>query len=256
MDVETKAIFIEKLHKLRTVLWPADELLDSRALESAYYQFPDKGDSFLDIWIQSRRRLRQLLDRPGHTDATDVHPSRMRPYFIYVHALNTVRMSLGALAPPLYYARGNAAMLFGGLGYMYAKELVRAIDAAGVNLLPSGALVESSWIGKGAVDEYNKRVFNCLEAADIFPEVPALEVAYEAYKTTTGSERRPLSTELTEEQEFFVMLCRIACASSSADNIHGGDCNKAVSNFKPFAEAFRCGEGATMNPSTKCRFFG
>ncbi|KAH7941316.1 hypothetical protein HPB49_012173 [Dermacentor silvarum] len=61
--------------------------------------------------------------------------------------------------------------------------------------------------------------------------------------------------DLTEEKVFFITACLPSCAVTPADNLYGGDCNKAVMNFAPFAEAFGCPVGSNMNPATKCTFY-
>ncbi|KAH7941352.1 hypothetical protein HPB49_012521 [Dermacentor silvarum] len=61
--------------------------------------------------------------------------------------------------------------------------------------------------------------------------------------------------DLTEEKVFFITACLSSCAVTPADNLFGGDCNKAVMNFAPFAKAFGCPVGSNMNPATKCTFY-
>ncbi|XP_037502791.1 neprilysin-1-like [Rhipicephalus sanguineus] len=82
-----------------------------------------------------------------------------------------------------------------------------------------------------------------------------MEVAYEAFKRRLDENGTQLSEELTEEKVFFITACLSTCATTPADNLFGGDCNKAVMNFAPFAEAFSCPVGSKMNPETKCSFY-
>ncbi|KAL1419525.1 hypothetical protein MTO96_025269 [Rhipicephalus appendiculatus] len=82
-----------------------------------------------------------------------------------------------------------------------------------------------------------------------------MEVAYEAFKRRLDENDSQLSEDLTEEKVFFITACLSTCATTPADNLFGGDCNKAVMNFAPFAEAFSCPVGSRMNPEAKCSFY-
>lgn len=92
---------------------------------------------------------------------------------------------------------------------------------------------------------------------DLFPDVPAVEVAFAAFLDgfSTDSKVLRLSRRFSEPQVFFLTLCHLTCACSRHDNLYGADCNRVVRNFQPFADAFRCAPGSKMNPTDKCRFF-
>ncbi|KAL1419533.1 hypothetical protein MTO96_025277 [Rhipicephalus appendiculatus] len=61
--------------------------------------------------------------------------------------------------------------------------------------------------------------------------------------------------DLTEEKVFFITACLSTCAKTPAENFYGGDCNKAMMNFAPFAKAFNCPKGSKMKPATQCSFY-
>nr|XP_037274649.1 neprilysin-1-like [Rhipicephalus microplus] len=82
-----------------------------------------------------------------------------------------------------------------------------------------------------------------------------MEVAYEAFKRRIDKNNTQLSEDLTEEKVFFITACLSTCARTPSDNLFGGDCNKAVMNFAPFAEAFKCPAGSKMNPKKKCSYY-
>ncbi|XP_037576798.2 endothelin-converting enzyme 1-like [Dermacentor silvarum] len=181
--------------------------------------------------------------------------STQLPYADYEQMLNRLSLSLGALAPPLFCKDGTNAMLYGGLLYFYARMLITAIDSAGVKFNAQGEFV-SSWLSDSTKDTYEQRALHCLPGnTSIFPEVPAMEVAYAAFKRHHQANNIRLSEELTEEKVFFITACLATCAMTPADNLYGGDCNKAVMNFAPFAEAFSCPVGSKMNPASKCTFY-
>ncbi|KAL3195638.1 hypothetical protein MRX96_001771 [Rhipicephalus microplus] len=170
--------------------------------------------------------------------------------------LNHLSLSLGALAPPLYYPDGTNAMLYGGVLYLYARALITAVGNEGFTV-NAEAEVTSSWLSREVQKAFSLRALHCLPGGvSIFPEVPAMEVAYEAFKRRIDKNNTlPLSEDLTEEKVFFITACLSTCARTPSDNLFGGDCNKAVMNFAPFAEAFNCPAGSKMNPKNKCSYY-
>ncbi|KAL1441019.1 hypothetical protein MTO96_008941 [Rhipicephalus appendiculatus] len=229
LGTKIKNMAVEKLSNVRTVLWPSEKFLAEDVLENVYKSFPDHASSFTKFWIETRRSQRQLFGSEAAAEELALGDNAKLPYVNYVDLLNRLSLSLGALAPPLYYADGTNAMLHGGVLYMYARALLGAIDNKGITINSQGEIM-TSW-------------------------VPAMEVAYEAFKLHFDENDIQLSEELTEEKVFFITACLSTCATTPADNLYGGDCNKAVMNFAPFAKAFGCRVGSKMNPATKCPFY-
>lgn len=93
----------------------------------------------------------------------------------------------------------------------------------------------------------------------VFPEIPALEVAYAAYRRSfaDGGEEMPqgIPGGLSADQVFFMTMCYMTCTLPGAVGTQSVDCNKAVRNSEAFAQAFRCTPGSPMNPKKKCTFF-
>ncbi|KAH7940540.1 hypothetical protein HPB49_001524 [Dermacentor silvarum] len=254
LDNDTKKVAVEKLKNVRTVLWPSDKFLTAEALEVVYANFTYSASSFVEHWIETRRSQR-LFSSEAAEEELLLNDSTQLPYAYYRHVLNHLTLSLGALAPPLYCKDGTNAMFYGGLLYIYARMLVTAIDSDGVKFNPQGEFV-ASWLSHSIQDTFEQRTLRCLPGnASIFPEVPAMEVAYAAFKRRHQKSNNRLSEELTEEKVFFITACLSSCATTAAANLYGGDCNKAVMNFAPFAEAFGCPAGSKMNPASKCPFY-
>nr|XP_054926280.1 uncharacterized protein LOC126530400 [Dermacentor andersoni] len=255
LDNKTKQVAVEKLKNVRTVVWPPDKFLNAEALEQAYANFTGSAPSFTEFWIDTRRSQRRLFGTEAAELELSLGDNSRLPYVEYVHVLNRLSLSLGALAAPLYYPNGTKAMLHGGILYLYARALVGAIDNEGVTINSQGEIV-SSWLSKDLQKTFEQRTLGCLPGnVSIFPEVPAMEVAYEAFKRSLEDKAAQLSEDLTEEKVFFITACLSACATTPADNLYGGDCNKAVENFAPFAKAFNCTVGSKMNPAPKCSFY-
>ncbi|XP_075545436.1 uncharacterized protein LOC142579279 isoform X3 [Dermacentor variabilis] len=254
LDDHTKAIAIEKFSKARIALWPRGEYLTEDVLERAFESFPRNGTmSLTQLWEETRLVWHALRDTPEAEEDYRLPGSYTQPYARYWYLLNTVRLSLGLLAHPAYHREGTRAMLFGGLGFLFARQLVGAVDGSGIGVDAMGKPVADSWIGDSTVRVNFERRLRC--EVDLFPDVPAVEVAFAAFLDGASSGLR-LSHRFSEPQVFFLTLCHLTCACGHPDNLYGADCNRVVRNFQPFADAFRCAPGSKMNPTNKCRFFG
>ncbi|KAK8777901.1 hypothetical protein V5799_020758 [Amblyomma americanum] len=255
LDEETKKVAAEKLLSVRTFLWPSEKYLTNEGVEEAYKDFPENGTSFVRLWIDSRQSGRRTVGSEAYFEEQRLTSSVSLPYAEYVHMLNAVKLAVGAMRPPLYYPRGTKAMLYGGLGYFFARQLTRAVDDEGVKVDPQGRVL-SSWVSEASRPAFEKRLRGCLaQNESVFPEVPALEVAYAAFREDVDHAQDRLSPELSEEQVFFIATCSTSCTKTAAGNAFSGQCNKAVMNFAPFAQAFGCAPGSRMNPEKKCSFF-
>ncbi|XP_037568197.1 uncharacterized protein LOC119449079 [Dermacentor silvarum] len=255
LDNKTKQVATQKLKNVRTVVWPSDKFLTPEVLEEVYADFNGSASSFADFWIDTRRSQRLLFGSEAAEQELLLGDNTRLPYVEYIRVLNRLSVSLGALAAPLYYPQGTKAMLHGGVLFLYARALISAIDNEGVVINPQGEIV-SSWLNEDLQETYEQRTLGCLPGnVSIFPEIPAMEVAYEAFKRSFEDNDTQLSEDLTEEKVFFITACLSTCATTPADNLYGGDCNKAVVNFEPFARAFNCPVGSKMNPATKCSFY-
>ncbi|XP_037554919.1 neprilysin-2 [Dermacentor silvarum] len=252
----SRMAIIEKLKNTGVSLWPPDTLLTWRGLNEMYATFAPHKDSFAEYWVHGHERLRQLAEQPRYGQALAIRPNFMLPLLAYDYVLNTVSIAATTLARPLFYAQGTAAVDHGGLGFGFARELVKALNSAGLKVDPAGR-INDSWVTSHWREQTSMKA-NCLSSGkDIFPEVPALQLAYEAFRRQR--QESPASLRLSgvwsEDQVFFITACFSMCTRNGQVRALTGDCNKAVSNFPAFAQAFRCPSGSPMNPEQKCRYF-
>ncbi|KAL1466545.1 hypothetical protein MTO96_026583 [Rhipicephalus appendiculatus] len=255
LDNTTKRVAVDKLKTMRTVLWPSKKFLTPKVLDGVYKGFPHRAPSFTDFWIEAHRSQRLLLGSEAAEEELLLGHNHHLPYLEYARVLNHISLSIGALAPPLYYPDGTEAMLHGGILYLYARALIKAIGNDEDTVNPQGEVVPTR-LGDDVKDAFEQRTLGCLAGnTSSFSDVPGMEVAYEALKRQLGKRHVQLSKTLTEEKVFFITSCLATCSLTPADNLFAGDCNKAVMNFAPFAKAFECPVGTPMNPVNKCPFF-
>ncbi|KAH9375104.1 hypothetical protein HPB48_010358 [Haemaphysalis longicornis] len=255
LDLKSRQSAIMKVNATKTVLWPPEELLTETGLGELYRFFPQTGLSFGDIWLKTRQaiRNRRAHDPTRSTEVLRARGSYALPLLTYVHALNTVFVSMAALTRPLFYKNGTKAMLYGGLGYSYAKQVLRGIDSNGVSVDAHGRPV-ASWMSPQSMANLEDRT-RCLGISDPsqLTDLAALEVAYEAYRKAVREGEPRLLTNFTETQVFFITMCLAMCSRVGAQST--GHCRKAVAAFRPFYDAFRCPVGLKPYQPASCAFF-
>ncbi|XP_077520169.1 endothelin-converting enzyme 1-like [Amblyomma americanum] len=266
LDSTTRARAQNKLSGTSTVLWPAQDLLADSTLSVLYASFPTSytkaAETFADLWIRSRRALYDLETDPVYHDAADMPANMALPLVDYDYVRLAVRVSMQALSWPVYYAHGTDAMFFGGLGFLYATELIKSIDAEGTTF-DIGGNVGNAWTSDVWRDAIAERT-SCMarhgtddsdegRGGGLFPYTPALEVVYAALQEAVAADTPTVHVleGYTEQQLFFITLCYLMCGAA-----HPGsrDCNKALRHFPPFARHFRCDRGSKMRADEQCSF--
>nr|XP_054924821.1 uncharacterized protein LOC129383879 [Dermacentor andersoni] len=138
----SRTAVIAKLNNTRVSLWPPDLLLTWRGLNEMYATFAPHKDSVAEYWVHGHERLRQLAEQPRYSQALALRPNFVLPLFAYDYLLNMVSIAVTALARPVFYAQGTAAVDHGGLGFGFARELVKALDSTGLMCLSTNLWVQ------------------------------------------------------------------------------------------------------------------
>ncbi|KAL1418265.1 hypothetical protein MTO96_026044 [Rhipicephalus appendiculatus] len=260
-DEYSKQMAIRKLQSLKTGMWPPARLLTERGLSEMYSDFSLNESSFISFFLNAYEVSRILSRRDEYAYALSLPLNFVLPFFNYDYIVNAVSIAVAALSAPLYAANGTAAMFYGGLGFSYAMAVVRAFDDTGIKVDPQGRILssEASWASvqwKHTVAA--KRSCLGMESATLFPEIPAVEIAYAAFQTALAQSDQlvRLGTVFTEEQVFFITACFSLCRLP--ETLFGslaGDCNKAVMHSAAFAEAFGCRKQGRQNAAQTCSFF-
>ncbi|KAK8781530.1 hypothetical protein V5799_017132 [Amblyomma americanum] len=261
----------EKLDGMWERVLPDNRFFSNYSLASLYRNFPEVGDSFMDNVVNIAKEFRKTLARDDYVSIFSKRLGSGRVKSRYSYYYNSVSMDVGALEPPMLYADGTLAMIYGSLGTSLAASMVRSFDQRGILFNDKGE--ESPWWTAGH-EEYDKRVKCDLGGAadghsppDASPSgtftnplsslVPALSATYLAYRKAIKNEGlvdvfalQGLDT-YSDDQVFFMTYCLMTCATDT----NGDECNVPLRHLRKFATVFGCSTGDGMNPSEKCTFF-
>ncbi|XP_065296988.1 endothelin-converting enzyme 1-like isoform X2 [Dermacentor albipictus] len=252
-------LIANQLRNQTTVIWPPYEPLSDNALYKASPSWFYENASFTQHWIRSVTRWRQLRTSPTYRRSDDSPRSYAMPHFEYDPFSNAVRVSAATLFIPWYQAAGSKAALYGGIGFTFAREVVKSFDGVTPAFDRRGEFLDT-W-PTNIWKEASANKASCLrpEFDTVFPEIPALEIAYAAFLASSAKEDAdrslPIAKEWSPERVFFVTACFTMCNMPNTLRRFRVDCNKAARNFAPFAAAFNCPAHSRMNPREKCPYF-
>ncbi|XP_037555796.1 membrane metallo-endopeptidase-like 1 [Dermacentor silvarum] len=259
LDARSKVLAVEKIKGVQNRLWPEDIVFEPGFLDGVYKDFPgNETSTFGSYWIASRKSVREAKKSKHYRSLSTKPISSAEPYLTYDAILNRVLVTMGAVARPMYYKNGTRGMLYGGIGFLMTLQLVKSLDRNGLRWHPNGSAVDSFLTEESRKEFAARDSCRVREAnASVFPEIPAVEVAYAALQRALQQDGRRfrIAKNLTEERVFFVTLCFMTCPRRYTPSPYRVDCNKALQNFPEFSRAFQCPEGSKMNPANKCRFF-
>ncbi|KAH6925833.1 hypothetical protein HPB50_010819 [Hyalomma asiaticum] len=259
MDEASKMSVSEKLKAVKREIWPPDAVMKNSTLDSMYSGFIEKAGSLVEFWVNNSDALHQVDKTQAYLETTRLRWNNLPGYASYNYILNAIDLSMSTMAEPAYYREGTPAMLHGGLLFIMANQLVRAMDETGLRWTV-GETETDSIVSSHTLKELAK-MKRCLTdqgTPSPFPEIPASEIAYNALKKAhekSGSGNVRLREDLSEDKVYFMTLCYMFCESTGHLNPLAPDCNKVARNSASFAKAFGCPPNSPMNPEKKCPFF-
>ncbi|KAH6934601.1 hypothetical protein HPB50_025621 [Hyalomma asiaticum] len=156
LDVDSKLLAGAKIKAVEARIWPNEVLVKTNFLEQIYEEFPKGRDSFAAYWVQSRRKIRNLKARKLYRRLSYQPRCSREQCVSYDATLNHVLVAIGALVRPLFYRNGTKGMLYGGIGFLMALEIVKSLDSGGLRWGPSGNVVADSILSKPSQKEYAK----------------------------------------------------------------------------------------------------
>ncbi|XP_077508288.1 neprilysin-2-like [Amblyomma americanum] len=258
LDPGSKVLAASKILAIRKLLWPDEVIPSTQSLENIYEDFPENETSFTAYWILSHKAISGAKRKTMYQRIYAQPLGGLEPYMTYDAFLNHVLVAIGSLVRPLYSRNGTNGMLYGGIGFMMALEIIKSLDRSGLRWHPNGSFVNSILSAESTLEFAVRDACPELRRhSSVFPEIPAVEVAYAAFQEALKKARRRLriAGHMTEEKVFFITLCFMTCRRRYVPSPYSVDCNKALQNFPEFAKAFSCPSGSNMNPVRRCRFF-
>jgi putative endopeptidase len=194
--------------------------------------------------------------------------------------MNTINFPAGAVQPPIYDPKLDAAPNYGDAGAGIGHELTHGFDDQGRKFDGTGNLRD--WWTPADAKEFEDRV-NCvrdqyaqyvvvddihinskLTAGEDVADLGGTLLAYLAWKhATAGQDTKPIEG-LTPEQRFWVGYAQWTCedrrpemkrVSATVDTHSPGEfrINGVVSDLPEFGQAFGCSVGQPMMPAHACR---
>lgn len=227
--------------------------------------------------FEVRRQLAkagQLVDRSEwESDPLSVSPS-------YQPRSNLAVLPAASLAAPLFQPDRAVAANFGGLGVLFAREMVRGFDDQGAQFDAAGTAkpwwseADSKQLatkaacvsdGMSRYEAAPKQFVNGkLVLAETIADGGGLKVAFDGYRAQRRSaDKLYVADGFDEDQQFFIAAAQAQCATVAPSELQrqlaSGPMAPAklrvywsMRNLREFASAFRCAPGTPMHPAKIC----
>ncbi|KAH7945061.1 hypothetical protein HPB49_005649 [Dermacentor silvarum] len=281
MDAETKSGALEKLATLRAIVGSLERASGEDSLRSLYPYVPELSGSYLNMALALRsaelRHAKKFLrvnesSMAAASDEVSVPLTLVNAFYLPVYHVMVIPAAI--LYPPFYVAGYPASYNYGSLGHVVGHEMTHAFDPD-LGLYGRDGLRHNWWTP--ASEEMFLRKLMCLRR--LYNEIPwsgganfgehalsenfadsgGMLKAYRAYQASAKERGTvpPGLSRFSDEQLFFVSSCFKWCASEEKQNAGRYSpprlrCNVPLLNMPEFAQAFECGAGKAMNPSTHC----
>uniref|UniRef100_A0A0N5B8Y6 Peptidase_M13 domain-containing protein n=1 Tax=Strongyloides papillosus TaxID=174720 RepID=A0A0N5B8Y6_STREA len=219
----------------------------------------------------------------------DFLENAIRKSALYFFEYNKFSISASALKEHWFSRYFPHALNYGGIGFAIAHKILNAFDSNHYKYIygieGSGKLIVTPESIKNVdkkidcfIKQYNmqkesitnKNVSGILTLAENIADNGGLKIAHRAYmkylQSIGGKEPKvPGFEDFTSEQLFFISFGRTFCEDSSKSYIEEQlksvrapseiRINVALSNYKPFSNAFKCELNSKMNPEDKCELW-
>ncbi|XP_065282362.1 uncharacterized protein [Dermacentor albipictus] len=258
LEPGAKRSALARYQSMQVRVWPPGRYYSEDEVENAYRCCPRSSDSFVRLWTECQRCLRRAPDTPFHRESSGMHRLLSSSPVTYDPVANELAVAVSALAHPLYYPHGTPAMFYGGLGFLFVAETLKALGRAPIAALAKASATLDAPEAVGNRSE--RRCFAVQRNDTRATYFAALNVAYSAFAEDAASEvqerRRPISRRHSEESVFFLTACRMMCRAPGSNPLGAIDCNALFRHSPQFANAFACARESTMNPGQRCVYFG
>ncbi|GAA3929132.1 M13 family metallopeptidase [Luteimonas lutimaris] len=271
MSDETKAKALEKWSTFLPKIGYPDTWRGWDGLDIA----PD--DYFANVRAANAFNYRYRLDKIGQpTDRYEWHMTPQTVNAYYSSGTNTINFPAAILQPPFFYAHGDDAINYGGIGAVIGHEAGHGFDDKGSQF--DGAGNNVNWWTKAdrerfearadklvaqfdayapLADQPDKHVNGKLTLGENIGDLGGLNFAYDALQAADGDKPDPMIDGLSRDQRFFLSWARVwrgnirdkAQLVLLNTDPHAPAKFRAIgapSNMPAFAEAFGCKAGDPM----------
>ncbi len=274
MTPETKAKAIDKWNKFLPKIGYPDHWRDWAGLDIK------QGDFYGDVEAASKFNYHYDLAKIGKpTDRSEwmMTPQTVNAY--YDPSTNTINFPAAILQPPFFYAKGDDAINYGGIGAVIGHESSHGFDDQGSQFDGDGN--RANWWGPTDATQFKARTAKLVQQFNDYTPIKArpdlhvngsltlgeniadlggLNVAYDALQTALKKNPQEASEKIdgyTEDQRFFLNWARVwrgnvrekqAVLYLNVDP-HAPASLRAIaapSNMPAFAQAFQCKAGDPM----------
>ncbi|KAL8569747.1 hypothetical protein ACOMHN_007270 [Nucella lapillus] len=261
MDEATKTKALEKADAIIQNIGYPDYQFNDTVLEQLYEDVDYQPDTyFQNVLAQVRsgvkdncKRLLQHPSRTGWSDSASTVNAHYSP------SRNTITFPAGILQPPYYAEDFPMSMMFGGIGVIIGHEISHGFDDQGRKYDKDGNL--RVWWSDSSTANYEK-LTSCF-VQQYSDQVATGIHAFERWQALNGKQPALPGLGLTHEQLFFLNYAQGWCALMNEESLrdklitdthspHTVRARVPMFNSEPFAKAFKCPLGSTMNPVKKC----
>ncbi|MGN6512844.1 MAG: M13 family metallopeptidase, partial [Lysobacteraceae bacterium] len=232
---------------------------------------------FANLRAANRFNNRYDLDKIGKpTDRYEWHMSPQTVNAYYSAGTNTINFPAAILQPPFFYANGDDAINYGGIGAVIGHEAGHGFDDSGSQF--DGAGNNVNWWTDADRARFEERTAKLAAQFDAYAPIPSmpdkhvngkltmgenigdlggLNFAFDAMEKATAGKPDPMVDGLTREQRFFLNWARVwrgnirdeAQLVRLNSDPHSPAQFRAIgapSNMPAFAQAFQCKAGDAM----------
>jgi predicted metalloendopeptidase len=243
----------------------------------------DRGPYVLNVQRAREYEFHRLLSKVGKpVDREDWQMSPPEVNAYYDAQLNEIVFPAGILQPPLFDAKGDAAINYGAMGSVIGHELTHGFDDEGRKFDANGNM--SDWWTPEDAKNYEARALCVQKQFDAYTfegqnvngklvlgesiaDLGGLAIAYRAYRGTLANRPAPAPIAgLSADQRFYLGWARVWAAhlrpelakllmNTNPHPLPAFRANGAPSNLGSFAAAFSCKAGDPMVRADICQIW-
>lgn len=285
MDETSKQKSLLKIDNIITSLaYP--EMVDNSTQLDEFYEnlricdWDNYGNSYR---LRAFKLALQLVDLDKTRDRTSWTKSPFTVNAFYVRQNNQIVFPIAILNEVFFTDKENLSILnYGRIGSIIGHEITHGFDQVGSYYDENGdmsllwtpqTIAQFRNLSKCYIEQYNSYYVPEINATingartnnENIADNGGLKIAYYAMKKLEQREGSTITRKFNSDQLFFIALGTEWCEDASKEywlkminnehTISKWRVNGMVSNFEPFAKAFRCPRGSKMNPEKKCKIW-